>query len=611
MKKILALLLFSLVSALVVGCSDIPDTPDTPDVPITQGYKDPSHKKGTYKVEFVLRDRTVTHFYEAGELPEPPEVKEEKVESTLLVFDGWDREIVTVSENAKYIASYIATTYEYTATFALGGGRTIKVKTTAGHRATPPRVADYNGMQFACWDREIFASNQDVTYTAIYTDVLEPERMEMAFRSHDFIWASVGMGNLNASVALYSLVLQEHENPMCGPVRDRIIEQLAFVTAKDSASDFNCSTNWAHSILSAALAMAKDTPSVWDAMSVSLKKRVDTFMKALIYVNSLGTSDQNFYQTGPSFIGNYKNNWNVNYALGNIPCMVFAVYYFGNGDIEKGADAVNTMLKGFNEAEYNRMISDFQAYGWKRAYECWTTPAPKTGYSDAMQMLVYGGEVVGLDYMDTTGNTIKHLGTGLGVTNGGMDFTYTLAADGIPHSGEYKSISLYEPERIVQAMIDYNFAMKTKSDLYFNDERVAYILDGTASPYEGMMGMMYEFGLPNRSAITYTSHDLNMIVPIMSAARTLKRYENGVKTDAPIYDFTEDAERFSRIQVGMEDFIYKYRHGYRDFVSYNQGGGIDILQYETNADLGYWVCKGIWRTTMKPLGDLPIAEMYD
>ena len=58
----------------------------------------------------------------------------------------------------------------------------------------------------------------------------------------------------------------------------------------------------------------------------------------------------------------------------------------------------------------------------------------------------------------------------------------------------------------------------------------------------------------------------------------------------------------------MEDFIYKYVHGYQDFVHYSQGGIIDSQMQESGAGTGYWVCKGIWRTTMKPLGDLPTAE---
>ena len=621
MKKLLLLLLTLLLAFSIVGCDDTPDEPDEPDTPpVVEGYQDPSHKKGTYKVEFVLRSKTITHFYEAGEMPEAPEVPDEKNQAVLLVFKGWDTEPSAVTGHATYTAQYDMSTYEYTASFVLGGGRTVKVKATAGQKPEPPKVADYQGMTFACWDRPLETSLEDVSYTAVYTDQLDPENFTKAYQTQNFIWQSHGYRDMIVADALYALVLQEHENPMSGPVRDRIIEQITHLTAEDSAPEFTCSTNWPYGIITACIAMAKDTPSVWDKMDVSLKKRVDTLMEAFAYIVSLGTSDYNSYQTGPNFQGNYKNNWNVNYALGNIPCMVFVVYYFGNGDIEAGAKAVNDKLKGFDSDEYDRMIRAFNTYGWKNAANCWTTPAPKAGYADARAMLVNGGPVAGLDYMDKTGNTIKALGDGRGVSNGGVDFTYTLGG-AQHHTDEYKNIPLNQPERIVKAMIDYNFAWTVKSDHYYGDDRVAYILDGTTSPYNGMMGMQFEFGLGNRSAITYVGHDFDMIVPLMSAARTLKRYTTEGRKTVPvldsfgepvaIYDYLEDAERWSRIQVGQEDFIYKYRHGWQDFVSYNQGGTIDTKQYEKNAGSGYWICKSIWRTTMKPFGELPIAESYD
>ena len=617
MKKILLLLLTLLLAFSIVGCGDEEDPDNTP----TGGYVDPEHKKGTYKVEYVLRDKTVTQFYELNEIPEPPTVESLKNGTVLLVFNGWDTEIVPVSGNAKYTAQYTNSTYEYTATFVLGGGRTQKVKATAGHKPKEPTVADYQGMQFACWDKAVVAGTEDVTYTAVYTDQLDPAGFKRAYETQDFIWQNHGYRDMQVADALYALVLQEHERPMSGPVRDRIIAQIEHLTADGSAPEFTCSTNWPYGIVTACLAMAKDTPSVWDKMSYSLKSKVDTMMEAFAYIISLGTSDQNAYQTGPNFQGNYKNNWNANYALGSIPCMVFVVYYFGNGDIEAGAKTVNDKLKGFNEAAYNRMIRAFETNGWDNALACWTTAAPMDGYADAKTMLIKGGAVAGLDYMDKTGQTIKGLGSGRGVSNGGLDFTYSLLNESIPHAGEYSGITLYEPERIVKAMIDYNYVWKTYSTHYYYEEPVAYILDGTNSPYDGMVGMMFEFGLGNRSAITYVGHDFDMIIPLMSAAKVLKRYTVSGRTKTlvtdsfgnpvSIYDCTEDAERWSRIEVGNEDFVYKYRHGYQDFVSYNQGGTIDTKQYEKNAGSGYWVCKSIWRTTLKPLGTLPIAETYD
>ena len=605
MKKLLFLLLSMLVLFLVACGGEEPDpTPVIPDAP---AYKDPTHRSGTYQVAFELAGgEMVVHYYEAGELPEPPTPPDVDSPYATRVFYKWNKEIVAVTGDATYKATYKNVMKEYTATFVLAD-RTVTEKYQYGAVPTPATPEDYEGMTFACWDREIDVSTQDVTYTAIYTDQMDVTAMRIAYTKQDFVWQNHGYQDMCSAAGLYGLVLQEHEHPLSGPVRDRIIEQLEHLTASGSAPAFDCSTNWPYGILTAAIAMAKDTPTVWNAMSESLKAKLDTMMEAFIYIISLGTSDQNAYRTGPSFSGNYNNNWNANYALGNIPCMVFAVYYFGQGDIDEGARIVNDKLKAFDEEEYDRMILAFDTYGWERAKKCWTTPSPKEGYADAKTMLISGGAVYGLDFMDKTGQTLTALGTGTGVTNGGVDFTYS-NHNTVPHKGEYVNIPLNQPERIVKCMIDYNFAWKTTSEHYYEGERVAWILDGTKSPYEGMDGMMYEFGLTSRSAITYTGHDFDMIVPLMSAAMVLKRCENGKKTDAPIYDFTEDAERFSRVQVGNEDFIYKYRHGYQDFVRYVQGGLIKNEQYESKAGSGYWVCKGIWRTTMKPLGDVAVAE---
>ena len=475
---------------------------------------------------------------------------------------------------------------------------------------TPVTPENYEGMSFVCWDREPSADDENTTYRAVYTDVCDVENFKKAYTARDFTWQKHNYRDMQVSITVYALVLQEHEHPLAGPVRDRAIAQIAHLTEEGSAPPFDCSVNWSHGIIAATLAMAKDTPTIWGAMSDELKKKVDTVMDAFVYSVAVGTADQNDYRTGPGFKGNYNKNWNVNYALGSIPCMVFGTYYFGEGDIELGAKRLNEKLKAFDEAEYDRMIRAFETYGWEEAKATWTTPAPKEGYADAKTMMVSGGPVYGLDFMDRTGNTLTTLGDGKGVTSGGVDYTYSNPNPVV--GGPYKNIPLDRPEEIVKCMIDYNFAWKTYSTHYYKDERVAYILDGTTSPYEGMLGMMFEFGLPNRSAITYTSHDFDMIVPLMSAAKALHRYENGKKTDAPIYDCTENAERFSRVEVGMEDFIYKFRRGYQDFVSYIQGGGIDTKMYEhVNGSVGYLAAKGIWRTTLKPLGTLPIAESYE
>ena len=61
MKK-LFLLLLCVVLLSLFGCDDTPDTPDVP--PVTQGYRDPSHKTGTYKITGEDGEREITFIYE-------------------------------------------------------------------------------------------------------------------------------------------------------------------------------------------------------------------------------------------------------------------------------------------------------------------------------------------------------------------------------------------------------------------------------------------------------------------------------------------------------------------------------------------------------------------
>ena len=636
-KKLFFLLVIALVIALclpsgravltqitevlsgLVGTVPVDPTPDPDPAPGgSGGYQDPTHQSGTYKVMWVIKGgASVIHFYEEGEMPEPPEVPEYNSGAMTLVFKGWDKEVVSVTGSATYTAEYDLVTRQYTVTYVLGDRKQYQ-KFDCGTKPTlitPPQ--SLNGMQFACWDKAPEVTYEDVTFTALYASVVDADILKESYNAADFIWNDHGHRDMLAATALYVLLLEEHENPGNLALRDRIIAQLDALTASESAPPFDCSTNWSYGVTTAALAVAKDTPSVWGTMSYSQRLKIDTMMEAFMYIISLGTSDYNSYLTGPGMGGNYKNNWNANYALGNIPCMVFGVYYFGDGDVDAGARKVNEMLKAFDEAAYNRMLKSFNTYGWRNAAKCWTTEAPAgTSGVDAKTMLISGGQAYCDNYLST--GTLTNGGTGVGVSNRGQDFTYS---NGAPLLGEWKRITLYEPERIMQCMMDYTYARTVTSEHYYNGQRVAYILDGTKSPYEGMVGMSFELGIGNRSSCAYTGHNFNMTVIHLSAAKILVRYttEGGKKTPVTdafgnpvsLYDFTEDSDRWSRIQVGMEDFIYRLRHGYKSFVAYNDGRIWEEDDYESGAGSGYRACKSIWRNTMLVLGDLPSADSFD
>lgn len=604
MKKLLFLLL-CLLSFVFVGCKDTPDEPEEPDTPpVVEGYKDPSHKKGTYKIEFQLYGRSVVHFYEAGEMPEPPTVDEVRDDIYLYTFTGWDRTPEAVSKNAIYIAKYDQSIYQYTATFLVAGGRSIKVKTDAGTVATPPPTPDFQGMQFACWDVEPYAATDDVTYTAIYTDVTSVEGMKIAWAEGIYKTDFHAFRDLQAMTSIYTLVLQEYKNPQAhGLIAKRVIDHLTSFVDDGYAMPFDCSVNWNYGVTAATIALAKQTPTVWKNLSLSTKTRIDTLMEALAYICSFGTSDANDYRTGPSLGGNYRKTWNPNYQLGSIPVITFVTYYFGEGNLQKGAEKVNGKIRTFDEARYNDMIKKFTTYGWDRALEVWTTDGrEKNGEvstTKAMEILVYGGTA---KHLNVSGSGFES-SSGKGVNNGFNDYFY-------------KGIPLERADEILREIVKFNYSGGTvKNEHWYDGNRVAWILDGTPSPYYGREGMMLEFASGNRSSTVYCDHDFTIVVLLLSAARNLYLYdEKGkeVQVDSfgekvALYDCTKDTELWEMIQVGTEDFIYKLIHGYQCYSTGSYGEAAD-RHGEGDSSRGYWSMKYLWRTELLPLGTVDPAQ---
>lgn len=515
---------------------------------------------------------------------------------------------------------------QYTATFVMGN-ETVSVPFVAGEPITPPAaVADFEGMQFACWDRDLARTSfGDLKIRAVYTDTLSPAEMARCYAREDWRFEWHGYHALGRADMVYALIYQEYTHPQpSGALADRILAHLNTYFYEDVAM-LDCSTNWNLGVTAADFAMVRQTPSVWGRVSDSLREKIDTFMEALLYIESFATSDQNEFRTGPGMGGNFYKNWNANYAFGNIPCMVWCTYYFGDGDIELGAERCNAMLKAFDESVYERMIAYFYKHTWMLTYRAWTTPAPVaadgTAGPDAKTLLCYGGAAYGKDTYKP--EIIVPLGSGKGVNNGGLDFTYS---NPNPTRGEYKNIPLTRPEDILRSMVDYNYAWITKTDHHydFNDgegpKKIAWIVDGTTTPYLGMDGMMYEFSIGVRSSTGYCNHNFEMLVPALSAARALKRYthKNGEREllldesgdPIPVYDYMEDADTWRRIQVGNEDFIYKLRHGYQCYARGNYGTSAKE-EHEYKSYISYYIMKDFWRNVMKVHGDLPIAETYD
>lgn len=636
MKKLILLFMLALtmVFALVACNKEKPDE--------NEGGNE--ENKPTYTITFDLGMKKETVKVKEGEMPTPPTVPDDDYGNFYKHLKGWTPELAPATADATYKAVYENVKKQYTATFVLAEGK-HEVKVDASNAPTPPaEIPDYHGMKFLCWDKEVDISEVDVTYTAVYYDpeLIGAEYLKHAFDRHLMAYGDKSHNDdnygstLHTATMLYTLVWHEHENPQGSAMAKRIVDHFTNVTSPDKAPSFDACCYWNYNPMTAAVALARTTPSIWNKIPIDIQMRLQTMMLAFTYLESFATSDYNNYQTGPGMGGNFHKDWNPNYRLANVPVMVYATYFFGAGDIELGAETVNNNLKAFNEDAYTRIINTFQKNGWRRAVLRWTSEGRTStdgrnvvGLS-AKELMINGGQAVGEDTSIESDLKVP-LGSGVGVAN--KDHT------GQPRDYLYKTFALSEPEKILQHLLCFNYGGTTlpngtylassftpvvSGHWYDKDgdgikELVAFIVDDTTSPYEGMPGMMTEFASGNRSSTSYTTHDFVLTTIMLSCVRSMELYttENGEKiplynedgTEKVLFDYTKVEKLWNAIQVGNEDHIYKFLHGYQSYSTGSYGEAFDV-GYEKNAGADYWVCKSIWRTYMMKDGTLPLAESY-
>lgn len=640
MRKLLSLLFLCML--LVVSLLSCGRTPDDNEDEKTED------NRPEYTVTFVFYTERTTQTYKEGDTITPPTFAPYETADYYVVFKGWETEFSPVTEDTTYKALYDFEYKTYNAKFVMGDTvKTIAVSFNA-EPVEPEDVPDYKGMKFMSWDKPITTGVEDVTYTAIYCDttLLPTTSLKYAYAQDLMKYeaidggASDGKGHLRRAQAFYTLALHEHRNPQGGAIVKRIVEHMTSLVTKDQAPPIDASTNWGFNPMVAGIAFARVTPTIWNAVPADIQMRINTLMCAMIYLESFATSDYNSYKTGPGMYGNFSKDWNPNYRLGNVPTMVYATYFFGEGDIEKGAETVNTYIKGFNETVYTDLVNTFQKYGWRRTFKRWTaegrtsTDGKGTVGLSAKELLINGGQAVGED-TSTASDLLVALGSGTGVAN--RDPKTKKGRDYL-----YKSFALTEPEKIIQHLLNYNYGARSfkpnsyeaveyltvvSSHMYDidkdgNKDLIAWILDNTSSPYEGEEGMMTEFASGDRSSTGYCTHDFILTTVLISASANMELYTTDsdgkrvAKTDEngnPVYMFDvtapENEALFHRIQIGNEDLIYKLVHGYQCYAS-GSYGTTNKTEYE-GSSWEYIITKTMWRTYFLSRGTVAPAESFN
>lgn len=300
---------------------------------------------------------------------------------------------------------------------------------------------------------------------------------------------------------------------------------------QNAAPHFDLSCNWPYGPLTAAITLAHETPSIWDALTEWERSAYDLVMEAFLYVQALGTNDPNNYRTGPGLVGNFGKGWNPNYRLANIPPVFFAARYFG------GADKVDEMLLSF---DYDKTVARFKEYGFLRAYNRWTTPVavidgvPTRNQKDFMEN---GGEA----FINTTDARLHYEPGCTGGTGEGVRVKYT-----------YHDNRADDYAAIINDLLAHNYSggeVISSYGEYADGSPKAYIADGTKSPVEGKLGMMKELkggdggngrdGGDIRSCTGYCSHDFLLVCAMLLAAKELSMYELSAPENAEIYELAK------------------------------------------------------------------------
>ena len=100
----------------------------------------------------------------AGETP----TKESSADK-VFTFAGWDKELVAVTGEASYTATYSSVARKYTIKFVDSDG-TVLDSQQVEYGVVPTAPADPTSGRFAGWDKEISAVSGDETYTAVYVE---------------------------------------------------------------------------------------------------------------------------------------------------------------------------------------------------------------------------------------------------------------------------------------------------------------------------------------------------------------------------------------------------------------------------------------------------------
>lgn len=285
---------------------------------------------------------------------------------------------------------------------------------------------------------------------------------------------------------------------------------------------------WTHNAAAQVLLLAKRTPAIWQALRADERERADLIMQALAAAGHLMTDDDNDYHTRIDGIGLQHKSWNPNIAEGYVDIMAAAALYFG-------ARELNAFFLSF---DFDAFTAKLKAAKLLNIYRCWRhEPAMRT-------LFMHGGNYTN---RNSPAPSQPH-----GVPGRGA---------GIRNVYSYRGRTLDQPWEIFRTQCDRLYAKSVRTIIVIDGDNHSRLLQratsATVSPYEGRMGMCYEFesmdGLGMRTSLTYAFEGLMINLGTAATFRVLGLWPDDLSG--------RDIER--RMAVGVSDTLFRAREGYR------------------------------------------------
>ncbi|WP_438479940.1 hypothetical protein [Oleiharenicola lentus] len=285
---------------------------------------------------------------------------------------------------------------------------------------------------------------------------------------------------------------------------------------------------WSHNAAAQTLLLAKRTPAIWGKFTADDRHRADLVMRALAVAGHFGFDDENDYPVLLDGVSISYKSWNPNITEGYVDILVAASLYFG-------ADELNAFFATF---DFDRFVGELKAANFLNIVRGWThTPAIR-------ELLMKGGQFTapGGPPPLKFGGTI---GYGAGVRR---PFTY-------------RGWPLSAPWEIYRLQANVMFSKTVRTQITINGENRSRLLQhqtkAVLSPWEGRMGMCYEFETTDwdglRTSLTYAYEGVMVHLGTAATLRVLGEWRDDAAG--------RDIER--RMAVGVADLIFKAKEGYR------------------------------------------------